>query len=144
MSDLDYGLKEHWAITLQIPAFKKIRYEQFNKQFDKYTNEEQKNIIRSYFEYAFHFFNIDVPPLYFELHKDGRIHCHTYIHIEYDKIYEIQQKLCVDQLKIRPKQFQQVFNFFRPDNIKNWVKYCQKTVGAKIELEYDLIRCGTE
>lgn len=144
MSALDHGLNEHWALTLQIPAFKKINYGPFYKAYDQFPEEDQKGIIESYFRACFTFFNMSLPELYFERHKDGRIHCHTYVYMTYDKIYAIQKKFCEELLRIRPKQFQQVFNLFRPDSIENWVKYCKKHSGSKIQLEYDLAHCGNE
>lgn len=144
MSDLDFGLNEHWAITLQIPAFKKINHGAFYKRYDNFPEDEQKSIIADMLCATFTFFNLSLPELYFERHQDGRIHCHTFVYMTYDKIYSIQKKFCEEQLRIRPKQFQQVFNLFRPDSIENWIKYCKKHSGSKIQLEYDLLHCGCD
>lgn len=137
---LDNGLNEFWAITIQIPSFKKLSHNAIYKAYSLFTKDEQKEIIHNYVMQSRNISGIkEDMPLFFEEHKDGRIHCHSYVSLTYDNIYNLQQVFCKELIKIRPKQFQQVFNIFRPDSPENWRKYCKKSSGNTIQLDYDLL-----
>lgn len=128
-SPFDHGIKSDYAITLAIPSFKKVNHAGIYKAYNLFTEDIQKKILTDYFITSLTFCkNEQTPEIYFEFHKDGRVHAHTYLkNLTYDQIYEIQQYFCKDIIKIRPKQFQQVFNFFKPDNFHYWLVYCQKS-----------------
>lgn len=125
ISPLDEGVKSDYAITIQIPPFKKVNHKGIYKQYSHFSENIQKELIQDYFKTSLG--DILSNELYFERHQDGRFHMHTYLKsITYDDIYKVQHFFCADILKIRPKQFQQVFNFFKPDNFHYWAMYCQK------------------
>ena len=121
----DYGIKSDYAVTIQIPAFKKVNYNGIYKEYAKFSEEMQKELLLDYLSKSLA--GIQKNEVYFEKHKDGRYHLHTYFkHIEYDEIYKMQNHFCAEILRLRPKQFQQVFNFFTPDDFHFWMTYCQK------------------
>ena len=129
--------RQDWAITLAIPAFKKVNYEGQYKAYNLFSKERQKMFITGLFQVSVEFI-LDEPcisEVFIEAHSDGRLHLHSYLkNVSYDTIYNIQKHLC-NNLGIRPKQYQQVFNFFKPDNFHYWAMYCQKEIN---DLEKDL------
>lgn len=136
-SPFDHGIETSHAITLMIPSFKKVNYQGNYKAYNLFTEEEQKSILRDFFDESIKQYDISHYShglLYFETHKDGRVHAHTYIlNQTQDTILKIQSYFC-GKMNMRPNQFQQVFNVFKPDNFAAWLTYCRKAE----TLEYDL------
>lgn len=140
IDELDVNTQRLWAITLQIPSFKKVNIQGTYQAYAQFEPKQQKEYLFTCFNEAHDKIVHDssAPRLYFEEHKDKRLHAHTYLTADYDTIYAIQQIFCKDIIKIRPKQFQQVFNLFKPDNAMRWMKYCKKHSSLS-DLEADLL-----
>lgn len=136
-SPFDDAVKSDYAITIQIPPFKKVNYQGQYKAYKLFSAQAQKDFLKGLFELwvGFHLDTDFEADVFFEEHQDKRIHAHTYLkHITYDQIYNIQKSFC-QNFGMREKQFQQVFNFFKPDNFAFWSAYCQKSVN---DLDEDL------
>lgn len=137
MNALDSGVPTDWGITIEIPAFKKVNYKGVYRRYDVFCNEDQKGILAEYF-LSIPGINGQTGILYYELHKDKRIHLHTYLlKRTYDEMCYIQKSFC-QKLGFRPKQYQYIFNIFRPDNFHRWMEYCKKEDFS--ELEQDLMK----
>lgn len=137
MSQPSAQSKCDYAITLAIPSFKKVNYLGKYKAYNLFPKEEQKMFITGLFQTSVEFILDEEckSEIYIEEHADKRLHLHTYLkNVSYDTIYNIQEHLC-RVLGIRPKQYQQVFNFFKPDSFHYWMLYCQKEVN---DLDKDL------
>jgi len=133
--------KSDYAITLQIPSFKKVKYQEQYKAYRLFSHEKQKSILVDAFHLWSNFYKDEEtyiePEVYFEEHQDKRLHAHTYLkNVSRMQILEIQKSYC-QNFGMSPKQFNQVFDFFIPDNFNNWLAYCQK--GNLNDLDKDLI-----
>lgn len=141
-SPFDFGInsKSDYAITLQIPSFKKVNYKGIYKAYSLFSVSIQKEILEEYYNTSLKVDDVmySSAELFFEEHQDGRIHCHTFfLNVSYDLIYNIQKNFCHNILKIRPKQYQQVFNFFKPDSMDKWRKYCRKFSISDLQADLD-------
>lgn len=137
MSQAGVNSKCDYAITLAIPTFKKVNYLGKYKAYGLFPRKEQEMFIRGLLQVHCDFVLGDVftNEIYIEEHADKRVHLHTFLkNVSYQQIFGIQKSLC-QTLGIRPKQYQQVFNFFKPDNFHFWMLYCQKEVN---DLDKDL------
>lgn len=85
---------KNYTFTIQIPAFKKIRYNDIYRPYKELSNQEQedfiyrmvRNILRdetSHFE------------IKFELHKDGRTHAHgTIYELTQEQLEQFKDSVC--------------------------------------------------
>lgn len=144
MSALDAGIKTNWGITYEIPAFKKVNIDDKYLPYSHFPVEQQKWLLQNHFVKGCRteLIGYNTDDIYFEYHKDGRAHMHTILrNIDYDDVYRLQQYICRDILHLRPKQYQQVFNFFKPDDFMSWLNYIRKDVSNIDILERDLKEC---
>lgn len=133
------GIETDWAVTVAIPAFKKLTVLGRYAPYSKFSGEEQKRFLEDSIKASLYnvlLYDIFImPELFFEAHQDGRIHAHFAFKCDYDTIYLWQKHFCTDFIHIRPKQFQQVFNFFQPDSFHYWNTYIRKCQEADEELK---------
>lgn len=133
---LDSGVKCFYALTLQIPFFKKVNMHNKYLPYGDLSQSDQKEYILTHLIDSAKKVNMTFNNnVYFEQHKDGRIHAHTFVECcTFGDIECVRSSFC-DKLGIRAKQYAQVFHIFIPDSIDNWKKYCVKSICT---LEQDL------
>lgn len=143
MSDQILLEKFDYAVTIQIPAFKRVNYQNEYKAYKSFHNEQQKLLIRNLLLNAYNSavsFNLQHSiKLHYESHSDGRIHAHfTLSDLHEYQIRDIQTKFC-SYIGIKTlKQSFDVF-YYETKRTQGWEHYCTKETLADLEADLENI-----
>lgn len=122
----------NFSLTIQIPSFKKICHNDIYQNYSKFLCQQQKEIILNRLAEAIDFHkpaNLDYV-IYFEEHKDKRIHAHIYMkHITISDMNNLQNHFCCSFGIKKSEQQKQIFYFdiLQTElDCSRWLDYCLK------------------
>lgn len=96
---------KNYAFTIQIPAFKKIYYNDIYQPYKELSTLEQEDYIYKLVRHAISDFDTEHFEIKFEKHKDGRTHAHGSLYnISSDNLEEFIDSVCFQIGVKSPKQ----------------------------------------
>lgn len=116
-----------YTFTFQIPSFKKVNYNEEYKKYSSLTEDQQKDFI-----YNIISSEVLITSIFYERHKDGRLHAHGFYNSNMSKEH-IQKAICL-KLGIKADK-QQKETFFNEScyDITAWDRYIKKDQSDEIK-----------
>jgi len=129
-----YNTLKDWAVTIEIPAFKKIKFNKSNKAYKNYDFTTQKNILLCYYKKMFDELQINMDYV-FEQHKDKRWHMHATVYQITEKVINtVNEWFCKDIVGLPyPKQYNQICYYKPVFKHSGWCDYCVKDMLLNIQ-----------
>jgi hypothetical protein len=86
---------KNYAFTIQIPAFKKVNFNDIYQPYKDFSSEDQENFIYQIVRHAISDFDSQHFEIKFEKHKDGRVHAHgTLYQLSVAQIEDFTDSIC--------------------------------------------------
>lgn len=122
----------NFGLTIQIPAFKKVKIGETYKAYKTFMAFQQKAYITELLQDSIDLYK---PPLleyliFFEEHADKRIHAHIYMkQIDITDMKRLQEYFCNTMGIKKEKQMNEIFHYdtlLTTRSCERWLEYCKK------------------
>lgn len=118
---------KNYAFTIQVPGFKRVNYEGLYIQYKELSNTQQEDFLYKLVRSALSDNEHQHFEIKFELHKDGRTHCHgTVYQLTETQLNEFKESVCFQIGVKTPKQKTDVCFCIPILFSYGWDLYCNK------------------